>query len=171
MSEVRDRLLGAPLPSLTLESTYGRVDLAGFATGSLVLFIYPHATGLPNAPVPGWESVPGALGCTAQSCAFRDSHDRLARLGAALFGLSVQKVDEQRSFAARVGLDYPLISDPERRLADALALPTFSAGGLIFYERLTLIATEGRLVEVFYPVGEPERNAADVVAWLARSTA
>lgn len=159
-------LAGATLPALRLETTAGEVDLAGLAGELLVLFIYPHATGLPDAPVPGWDLIPGARGCTAQSCGFRDHHGRLRDLGAEIAGLSVQAVDEQHDFAERVGLHYPLISDPTRRLAAVLGLPTFTAGGRTFYKRLTLIARGGRVTKVFYPVIEPERNAADVVAWL-----
>jgi peroxiredoxin len=161
-----DHLAGTPLPALAFDSTAGPVDLAELATDLLVLFIYPHATGLPDAPVPGWDLIPGARGCTAQSCAFRDQHDRLADLGATLAGLSVQTPDEQREFAARTGVRYRLISDPDRLLADALALPTFTAGGRIFYKRVTLIANKGRIAKVFYPVFRPEQNAADVVDWI-----
>ena len=159
-------MLGAALPPLSLESTAGPVDLAELAAELLVLFIYPHATGLPDAPVPGWDLIPGARGCTAQSCAFRDQHDRLTDLGATLAGLSVQTVDEQREFAARVGLRYQLISDPARQLAPALDLPTFTTCGRTFYKRLTLIARQGRIVKVFYPVLEPERNASEAADWL-----
>ena len=162
-----DHLVGAVFPPLTLESTAGSVDLAELAANLLVLFVYPHATGLPGDPVPGWDLIPGARGCTAQSCAFRDQHDRLTDLGATLVGLSVQTVDEQREFAARVGLRYPLISDPARRLGAALALPTFTSGGQTFYKRLALIAAQGRIVKVFYPVVEPEQNASDAADWLA----
>lgn len=159
-------LLGARLPPLTLESTGGPVDLVQQARDLLVLFIYPHATGLPDAPVPGWDLIPGARGCTAQACAFRDDHGRLRDLGATLAGLSVQTVEEQRAFAARVGLGYPLISDPTRQLAAALGVPTFTASGQTFYKRLTLIARDACVVKVFYPVLVPERNAADVAGWL-----
>jgi peroxiredoxin len=161
-----EHLLGAALPSLRLESTAGEADLGVLATGLLVLFVYPHATGLPDAPVPGWDTLPGARGCTAQSCGFRDEHDRVAELGANIAGLSVQTVEEQRQFAARVGLRFPLISDPALRLATALRLPTFTAGDRTFYERLTLVAAEGRIVKVFHPVPAPERNAGDVLRWL-----
>ena len=163
---VASGLIGGSMPALRLETTGGAVDLAELASELLVLFIYPHATGLPDAPVPGWDLIPGARGCTAQSCGFRDHHGRLRDLGAETAGLSVQSVDEQREFAARVGLHYRLISDPTRQLGDALGLPTFDAGGRTFYKRLTLIARGGRIVKVFHPVLEPERNAADVVAWL-----
>jgi peroxiredoxin len=171
VSELSERLLGAAMPALKLESTAGPVDLAKLAAGRLVLYIYPHATGLPDAPVPGWDAIPGARGCTAQSCAFRDRDDELTSLGAEVAGLSVQTVEEQRQFATRVGLRYRLISDPELRLADQLGLPTFTAAGRTFYERLTLVATAGRVVKVFHPVLEPERNAADVAAWLEREWA
>lgn len=161
-----NHLVGAAFPPLMLDSTAGLVDLADLAVELLVLFIYPHATGLPDAPTPDWHSIPGASGCTAQSCAFRDQHQRLGDLGATLAGLSVQTVDEQRAFAARVGVRYPLISDPTQRLGAALGLPTFTASGQKFYKRLALVAEDGRIVKVFYPVFEPESNAADVADWL-----
>jgi peroxiredoxin len=161
-------LVGRRVPSVTLDSTTGPVDLAELARDRLVLFVYPHATGTPEPPVPGWELIPGARGCTAQACAFRDRQDRVATLGAALAGLSVQTVEEQRRFAAGARLGYPLLSDPERRLAATLGLPTFAAAGRTFYERLTLIARGGRIVRVFHPIPEPARNAADVVRWLER---
>ncbi|MDP9331599.1 MAG: redoxin domain-containing protein [Actinomycetota bacterium] len=161
-----DHLVGAAVPALRLESTAGPVDLAELAADLLVLFIYPHATGLPDAPVPGWDQIPGARGCTSQSCAFRDEHDRLGGLGAALAGLSVQTVEEQRSFAERIGVRYRLISDPDRQLAEALTLPTFTAAERTFYKRLTLIARRTHIVKVFYPVELPERNATDVIEWL-----
>jgi peroxiredoxin len=162
----RDHLVGAAVPALRLDSTAGQVDLAELAADLLVLFIYPHATGLPDAPVPGWDQIPGARGCTSQSCAFRDEHDRLGELGAALAGLSVQTVEEQRSFAERIGVRYRLISDPDRQLAEVLTLPTFTVAERTFYKRLTLIAKEARIVKVFYPVDVPERNATDVIDWL-----
>jgi peroxiredoxin len=161
-----ERLVGAAVPALRLESTGGPVDLADLATGLLVLFVYPHATGLPDSPVSGWDLIPGARGCTAQACAFRDHHDRLSGLGAEVAGLSVQTVEEQRAFAFRVGLHYRLISDPTRQAADALGLPTFTADGRTFYRRLTLIGTSGRVVKVFGPILAPEANAEEVATWL-----
>jgi peroxiredoxin len=163
-----DRLLGRPLPRLTLESTAGRVELRELGGGRLVLFVYPHATGLPDAPAPDWDLIPGARGCTAQSCAFRDEHARITALGATVAGLSVQTVDEQRAFATRVGLHYRLVSDPELRLAAVLGLPTFEAGERTFYERATFVVKEGRVVQVFHPIAEPEQNATEVASWLGR---
>jgi peroxiredoxin len=159
-------LLGVALPALTLQSTAGPIALAELSAQLLVLFVYPHATGLPDAPIHEWDLIPGARGCTAEACGFRDHHDRLGDLGALVAGLSVQTVDDQRDFAARVGIHYPLISDASRELATVLGLPTFTAGGQTFYRRLTLVASGGRIVKVFGPVLEPERHAAEVVSWL-----
>lgn len=164
-----DHLAGAELPDLSLPSTAG-VDVNvrdAAAEGTLVLYIYPR-TGTPGEPlIEGWDDIPGARGCTPQSCSFRDSHGELERLGARVHGLSTQSLEEQHEFASRVELPYPLLSDPELRLAAALRLPTFEAGGLTLFKRITLIARDGRIEKVFYPVFPPDRNAADVIEWLA----
>jgi peroxiredoxin len=161
-----DHLTGEPVPALSLPSTDGAVDLPAAAQGTLVLYVYPR-TGRPGEPLPpGWDDIPGARGCTPQSCAFRDHFGELASLGADVLGLSAQRLAEQVEFARRVGLPYPILSDPELLLAGALSLPTFEVAGMHLDRRLTLIAREGRIVKVFYPVFPPDRNAADVVAWL-----
>jgi peroxiredoxin len=161
-----DHLLGRRIPPLRLDSTEGPVRLSSLAEQRLVLFIYPHATGLLDPPVPQWDSIPGARGCTAQACGFRDHYARLTELGAEVAGLSAQTVSEQRDFAERVRLQYRLISDPARALEAALALPTFAAGGRSFYRRLTLVAEDDVIVKVFDPVAAPAKNAAEVVRWL-----
>lgn len=160
------RLRGVPLPALRFDSTQGPVDLAELAARRLVLYIYPR-TGVPGeVPLPGWDTITGARGCTAQSCAFRDHHQELIDLSAEVAGLSIQPLDEQRAFAARNDVQFRLISDPELALGAALSLPTFATAGRMFYQRLTLVAELGRISTVFYPVATPERNAADVIAWL-----
>lgn len=161
-----ERLVGGRLPSLRLDSTRGPVQLSALAERLLVLFVYPHGTGLPEPPVPEWDSIPGARGCTAQACGFRDHYARLTELGTEVAGLSVQTVDEQRQFAERVGLQYRLISDAARVLQAALGLPTFAAGDRTFYRRLTLVAERGVIAEVFDPVAAPADNAAAVMRWL-----
>jgi peroxiredoxin len=161
-----ERLLGRRIPPLRLDSTLGPVELSALAERRLVLFVYPHATGLPEPPVPEWDSIPGARGCTAQSCGFRDQHALLTELDVELAGLSVQSVDQQREFAARVGLRYRLISDPPRALEASLGLPTFTVGGRSFYRRLTVVAEEGLIVKLFDPIDAPAENAAEVVRWL-----
>jgi len=165
------RLWGVPVTSLRLDSTRGPVDLAELAAGRLVLFVYPR-TSVPGEPaLPDWDTIAGARGCTAQACAFRDHHRELTDLGAEVAGLSVQPLDEQQSFAGRNRIPFRLISDPELALGAVLSLPTFATSGCTFYRRLTLVAELGRISTVFYPVAAPERNAAEVIAWLASHTA
>jgi peroxiredoxin len=163
-----DHLPGTALPALALSSTAGgNADLPGLAHGRLVAYVYPR-TGIPGEPLPvGWNDIPGARGCTPQSCAYRDSLAEFERLGATVVGISAQSADEQREFAAREHIPFPLLSDPELRLAELLRLPTFEAGGMRLYRRLTLVADAGTVVKAFYPVFPPDRDAGEVLAWLA----
>jgi peroxiredoxin len=165
-----NHLDGATVPPLALPSTSGGdVDLGAAAQELLVLYLYPR-TGRPSEPLPdGWDGIPGARGCTPQACAFRDHFAELQSHGAEVLGLSAQPLTDQIEFAERIGLAYPVLSDPELRLAEALALPTFEVAGMRLYRRLTLIARAGRIEKAFYPVFPPDRNAADVVAWLGGS--
>jgi peroxiredoxin/RimJ/RimL family protein N-acetyltransferase len=162
-------LPGMRLPASALPATTGEpIDLAAAAAadGTLVVYVYP-ATGVPGRPPPdGWDAIPGARGCTPQSCAFRDRARELAQLGASVLGLSAQPLEEQRAFAERERLPFPLVNDSGFTLADALGLPTFEAAGRRWYRRLTLVAERGRIVEAFYPVFPPQENAAQVLAWL-----
>jgi len=161
-----DHLLGTMLPQLALDSSQGPVSLRELARDRLVLYVYPR-TGRPGVPnLPGWDGIPGARGCTPQSCGFRDHAAELAELGARVAGLSAQPLDDQREFAERNHIGYPVVADPDLRLRDALGLPTFTTSGLELYKRLALVAEAGEIVKVFYPVFPPDRNAADVVAWL-----
>jgi peroxiredoxin len=161
-----DHLPGMPLPSLAFPSTSAAGDLARLGAGRLVAYVYPR-TGAPGVPPPeGWDEIPGARGCTPQSCAYRDSLAEFERLGAAVIGISAQSPTEQAEFAAREHIPFPLLSDERLRLAGALRLPTFEVDDTTLYKRLTLVAEGGRIAKVFYPVFPPDRNAAEVLAWL-----
>ncbi len=164
-----DHLPGMRLPALALPATTGgSIDLAkaAVAAGTLVLYVYPR-TGVPGEPLPdGWDAIPGARGCTPQSCAFRDHRGELAALGAEVLGLSAQSPAEQAAFAAREHIPFPLLSDAGLALGKALSLPTFEVAGMRLYKRITVVAEDGAIAKVFYPVFPPDRNAADVVAWL-----
>ena len=154
-----DHLTGLELPHLELESSQGVVDVHDFD----VLYVYPRS-GRPGVPLlPGWDETPGARGCTPQSCGFRDAYPEL---GVPVAGLSVQTLADQLEFAERNAMPFPVIADPDRRLGAALRLPTFEIAGLTLYKRVTLVAERGRIEKVFYPVFPPDRNAADVLAWL-----
>jgi peroxiredoxin/putative methionine-R-sulfoxide reductase with GAF domain len=161
-----DHLVGTAVPRLTLDSSRGPVSLAELAAEHAVLYIYPR-TGKPGQPTPpGWDDVPGARGCTPESCGFRDHAAELAALGSRVAGLSAQTLDDQIEFAARNRMPFPVIADPERKLGDALRLPTFDFDGATFYRRITLVAERGSIVKVFYPVFPPDLAAEEVLTWL-----
>ena len=168
-----DQLAGTALPAMALRATDGsQIDLSKQASMTVV-FIYPK-TGQPGVPSPeGWDMIPGARGCTPQACAFRDLYGELRELGVDhLFGLSVQDTDYQREAAERLHLPFPLLSDQDFQLTNALTLPTFEAAGMRLLKRLTLVIADGKIVHAFYPVFPPDRSADDVIAWMkARSEA
>jgi peroxiredoxin len=161
-------LAGMTLPPIGLPSTRGRVvDLSRLA-GTVVIYAYPR-TGRPDQELPtGWNAIPGARGCTPQSCAFRDHYEELARAGASqVFGLSTQDTTSPRAAAERLHLPFELLSDAGLELVQALRLPMFEVDGMRLIRRLTLILRDGAIVKVFYPVFPPDRNAGDVLDWLA----
>jgi len=161
-------LRGAMLPSLALPATDGKpVDLSKLP-GRTVVYAYPR-TGKPGVPNPtGWDMIPGARGCSPQSCAFRDHFAELKRLGVAqVFGLSTQDTAYQKEAAERLHLPFPLLSDAALALARALRLPTFEVDAMTLLKRVTLVIDSGRITHVFYPVFPPDQNAALVVEWLA----
>jgi peroxiredoxin len=162
-----DHLVGSEVPHIHLPSTLGgELDLAD-VSGIVVVYIYPR-TGKPGEPLPeGWDSIPGARGCTPQSCAFRDHVRDLAAYNASVLGVSAQPPADQLEFAAREHIPYPLLSDSKLSLATALGLPTFETAGMRLYRRLTFVAHMRRIAKVFYPVFPPQHNAAEVLAWLA----
>jgi len=165
-----DHLTGVKLPAVALPSTRGRaVDLSALR-GTTVIYIYPR-TGRPDQEVPtGWNEIPGARGCTPQSCAFRDHHEELKRAGASqVFGVSTQDNAYQREAVERLHLPFELLSDEKLEFARALKLPTFAVEGMTLIKRITLIAREGAIEKVFYPVFPPDRNAENVLAWLTAS--
>jgi peroxiredoxin len=167
-----DHLPGTPVPRLALPATSGgEVDLAELAAGLLVAYVYPR-TGTPGEPLPdGWDDIPGARGCTPQSCAYRDRVAAFDAHGARLIGVSAQSEAEQAEFAAREHIPYPLLADPGLGLATTLRLPTFEVAiddaKVTLYRRLTLVAEAGKIAKTFYPVFPPDRDAAEVLAWLA----
>jgi peroxiredoxin len=161
-------LPGRAMPAIILSrSDGGRVSLADLGGGRTVLYLYPM-TGRPGTDLPpGWDEIPGARGCTPESCGFRDHHAELRAAGAArVFGMSSQSSDYQREAAERLHLPFAMLSDEALAVADALGLPTFTVDGLRLYRRLTMIVTGGVIEHVFYPVFPPDQHAAEVLAWL-----
>jgi peroxiredoxin len=163
-----DHLPGAELPSVSLPiAGGGQFDFRGTGTaGTLVAFVYPR-TGTPGKSMPpGWDDIPGARGCTPQSCAFRDRQEALTELGATVVGISAMDPREQAAFAEREEITYPLLNDGPLALRDQLGLPTFEVHGMALYRRLTFVARGGRIEKVFYPVFPPDRNAEEVERYL-----
>ena len=165
-------LTGMRIPSQPLAATDGtRVDLASLK-GRTVVYVYPR-TGRPDQALPtGWDAIPGARGCTPQSCGFRDHFADLQALGVSrLYGLSTQATDYQREAVERLHLPFAILSDAELKLTQALDLPTFVFNGMTLLKRMAWIVDDGTISKVFYPVFPPDRNAADVIAWLSAERA
>lgn len=163
-----DHLVGMELPDVELAGIDGQFRSLRCASSPwLVLYTYPR-TGGPGVHLPDdWDRIPGARGCTPQGCAFRDHAGELADLGATVWAVSAQPVEEQADFARRMHIPFPLLNDTDRQLSRApLRLPTFAAAGTVLYRRVTILARQSRIEHVMYPVFPPDENAADVVAYL-----
>ncbi len=163
-------LVGTKMPPLALASTRGgtmRVDIAPEGCERLVLYAYPR-TGRPGEEplAPNWDRIPGARGCTPESCAFRDHAVELREAGAAVAGLSTQDTAYQLEAVERLGLPFPLLSDAELELTAALGLPTFTVAGQTLLKRLTLVVRNALVERVFYPVFPPDTHAAAVLEWI-----
>lgn len=160
-------LAGLKVPDMALPATLGApVNLAKLK-GRTVVYIYPR-TGVPGVDLPeGWNEIPGARGCTPQSCSFRDHFGELTRLGVAqLYGLSTQDTAYQQEAATRLHLPFAILSDEKLALTQALKLPTFTVAGMTLLKRMALVIDDGVIVKAFYPVFPPDQNAAEVIAWL-----
>ena len=161
-------LIGAALPPVSLLATNDAMVMLAELSGRTVVFGYPR-TGEPGkiALVDDWDMIPGARGCTPQTCAFRDLFADLKAAGAQhVFGLSTQSNAYQSEMAGRLHLPFPVLSDEALELTRALDLPTMEVAGLVMIKRLALIIDDGRITHVFYPVFPPDRNAGDVLTWL-----
>jgi peroxiredoxin len=160
-------LTGMRLPDIALAATNGNSVNLSKLPGRTVLYIYPR-TGVPGVDtLPGWDEIPGARGCTPQSCGFRDHFADLRALGVAhLYGLSTQDSDYQREAVERLHLPFAILSDADLKLGRAMKLPTFATSGMTLFKRMALVIDDGVIVKAFYPVFPPDKNAAEVVAWL-----
>jgi peroxiredoxin len=165
-----DHLSGTKLPDLALPATAGPAVNLSRLKGRTVVYIYPR-TGLPGVDAPpGWDDIPGARGCTPQSCGFRDHAGDLKQLGVAhLYGLSTQDTTYQQEAAARLHLPFPILSDEKLALTRALKLPTFTAAGMTLLKRMALVIDDGTIAKVFYPVFPPDKSAEAVVAWIRQA--
>ena len=116
-----DHLEGMRFSSFSLETTEGPIILAKLPR-TTVVYIYPRSSA-DNVDPEGWDTIPGARGCSPQGCAFRDHQSELSALGASVFGLATQDVAYLQSEVLRLHLPFPLISDRDLKLKDALNIP------------------------------------------------
>src|SRR5271169_3048578 len=160
-------LTGMKLPDIALAATSGAAVNMSRLEGRTVLYIYPR-TGVPGVELPeGWNAIPGARGCTPQSCGFRDHFAELKALGVAhLYGLSTQNTDYQREAAERLHLPFAILSDADLKFGRAIKLPTFTTSGMMLFKRMALVIDDGTIAKVFYPVFPPDKSAEEVIAWL-----
>ncbi|HEV3036960.1 MAG TPA: peroxiredoxin [Candidatus Angelobacter sp.] len=165
-------LPGMQMPSLRLQSTAGRsLNLAEIEAPTIVLYFYPM-TGKPGEPLPpGWDTIPGARGCTPETCSFRDHYEEMKKLKAEVLGVSTQTIEDQREMVGRLHVPYEVLSDSELALTRALNLPTFEIDQKVFIKRLTLILRKRHIAHVFYPIFPPNAHADEVLAWLSRNPA
>jgi len=162
-----DHLVGMKMPTISLISTAGRhVILSDLKAAWTVIYCYPM-TGVPGEPLPeGWDMIPGARGCTPQTCGFRDHYRTFTQLKAAVFGLSTQMPEYQREMASRLNVPFEILSDSEFKLTNTLGLPTFDVDGMRLLKRLTLVVRNRHIEHVFYPVFPPDQSANEVLDWL-----
>jgi peroxiredoxin len=165
-------LPGMLIPTISLPSTAGSMVTLAETRGRTVVYCFPRM-GQPDQPVPkSWDAIPGARGCTPQSCSFRDHYQELTNAGAfQVFGLSAQDTDYQREAVERLHLPFSLLSDPELHFANALKLPTFRFDAMTLIKRLTMIIDDGRITKVFYPVFPPDKSAEQTLQWLMENPA
>jgi peroxiredoxin len=160
-------LTGMAMPKILLPSTAGRmIDLSALGSPRSVIYCYPR-TGVPGEPLPdGWDMIPGARGCTPQSCGFRDLIAEFRRLGVEVFGFSTQSSEYQQEAVSRLHLPFEILSDAEFKACNALRLPMFEVKGMRLVKRLTLVIHNGSIEHVFYPVFPPNESAAETLRWL-----
>jgi peroxiredoxin len=165
--EARHLVRSLAMPDVRLPTTSGREISFRTLPGRAVVFCYTWTgrPGLPNPP--GWDVIPGAHGSTAQAQDFGNQYPAFVERGVAVFGVSTQGTDHQREFAERLNLPFEIVSDAERKLQQALKLPTFETGGVAYLKRLTLALCDGCIERIFYPVHPPDAHGREVLAWLS----
>ena len=162
-----DHLIGMKLPDIDLLATDGSVVNLSAQKRKTVVYCYPM-TGKPGIPLPeGWDEIPGARGCTPQSCSFRDHHSELSALGADVFGLSVQDTEYQREMVERLHLPFLVLSDANFKFCELMRLPTFEVSGMRLLKRVTMIAENNSVVGVHYPIFPSYSDAKWVIDQLS----
>jgi len=87
-----------------------------------------------------------------------------------VFGVSAQPLEDQQEAKNRLALPFELLNDSSFVLTNSLCLPTFEYNGIKLIKRLAIIAVDGIIRKVFYPVFPPDRNAEEVINWLTNES-
>ena len=162
-----DHLTGMNVPNISLVSTHNSMVNIGKLQGISVLYLFTHMTGTPDTLIDDWDTIPGAVGCTPQSCSYRDHLKELHEIGVAnVFGVSTQDTAEQKNASTRLHLPYPILSDKDHKLSSALKLPIMEIAGHTLLKRTTLILQNNIIRKVFYPVYPPEKDPHNVMTWI-----
>lgn len=161
-----DHLTGSRIPSVSLKGTSDTITEPGSIEGTVVIFFYPMNGRPDSPPMIGWNDIPGARGCTPQSCSFRDNYSKLEKLGVKVFGISSQPLSDQKEANFRLNLPFELLNDSQLELTKAMNLPTFEYESSTYIKRITIISENGVIKKTFYPVFPPDENVSDVIGWL-----
>ena len=163
-----DHLVGMNLPEFDLPSTGGDLINLSKLKGKVVIYCYPM-TGRPDVPLPdGWNEIPGARGCTPQSCSYKDHYKEFQELGVEVYGLSTQTTDYQQEMVGRLSLPFNVLSDSQMELTQAINLPTFVVTGMVLLKRLTMIAEDSVIKSVHYPVFPSDSDPDWVLDYLEK---
>lgn len=159
------------LPGISLFSTDIRKINVSELSGYIVIYCYPR-TGIPNTSLPkGWDEIPGARGCTPQSCSYRDHYEELKSLNVEVYGLSTQTSEYQQEMVKRLHLPFPVLSDSEFKFTLDLHLPTFEINDMKLLKRLTMIIKNGVIEAIHYPVFPSDSDPIWVINYLMNRNA
>ena len=162
-----NHLIGMKLPSIDLLATDGSTVNLSFKSNKVVIYCYPM-TGQPGVPLPqNWDEIPGARGCTPQTCSYRDHHSELSNLGVDIFGLNAQTTEYQQEMANRLHLPFLVLSDAKFEFCEAMRLPTFNVEQMRLIKRVTMIVEDGIIKNVHYPVFPSDSDALWVLNCLS----
>jgi len=163
-------LLQKTIPDISLPNQDGiYLKLKRDVSFRIVLYCYPM-TGNPQKSLPAnWSNIPGARGCTPQTCSFRDNYDELIKHNAIPIGLTTQTVPELKEMVTRLLIPFDVVSDSELMFSKALSLPTFNIKDSVFIQRLTIIIEKSIIQRVFYPIFPPDLHIYEVLDWLKKN--
>jgi len=162
-----DHLYNSIIPTIELPNQDGNLlQLNRTDTFSLIIYCYPM-TGHPDRELPeNWNSIPGARGCTPETCSFRDNYDNFNALNSIPIGITTQSEEDIKEMTTRLRVPFDVLSDQYLLFTKLMKLPTFTINNKTFIKRLTLIVQKSFIKHVFYPIFPPDLHVKEVIQWL-----